>query len=232
MRTDPRERTIFDMLRVPPKAAERKHELAHMRRSRLPLVLLSLVLLAAACAPIPLWIYAPDMPDTKVIYSTCPFNSHVPIGVGLAAAGIEATVSLASHEGRPYVEARLDVPEGITVVLQDGAVKIETATPHSSSRAEIPVVSLIDRPIVNNVSEVLALQQRRMPIAAPLVGQRIAAGNSWFNRHFWLATYVDTAAAQDVWLDLPRFTVNGVPASFPRLHFHRQPVVAVALFNC
>jgi hypothetical protein len=203
-----------------------------MPRTSLLLVLLSFALIAAACAPIPLWVYAPEMPDTKVIYSSCPFNSHVPVGAGVAAAGIEATVSLTSHDGHPYVEARLDVPEGITVILQEVEVKIRTASPYSSSQAEFPVVSLIDRPIINNYSAMPALQQQRMPIMAPLVGQKIVAGNISFNRHFWLATYVDTATAQDVWLDLPRFTANGIPASFPQLHFHRQPIVAVALFNC
>jgi hypothetical protein len=203
-----------------------------MPRASLLLALLSSALIAAACAPIPLWVYAPEMPDTKVIYSSCPFNSHVPVGAGIAAAGIEATVSLTSYDGRPYVEARLDVPEGITVILQEGEVKIKTASPYSFSQAEFPLVSLIDRPIINNYSAIPALQQHRMPIMAPLVGHRIVAGNRSFNRHFWLATYVDTATAQDVWLDLPRFTVNGISASFPQLHFHRRPIVAVALFNC
>lgn len=193
---------------------------------------LFLVLAIIGCAPIPIHVYAPRVPGAQIVYSSCAFNSHVPVGVLVAAASVEARVSLATHNGRPYVEARFDIPEGSTVILRGSTVLVETANPHSSSQAEFPVVSLVDTPIINNYSSVPGAQQWRLPTTAPLVGQRMQAGHVSFNRHFWLATYVEAASASDVWLTLPQFTVNGTPASLPRLHFHRESVVAVALINC
>jgi hypothetical protein len=203
-----------------------------MHRAILLFVFLILTQIVTACAPVPLLVYAPDGPGARVVYSSCTFNTHIPVGVKVEAAGIEAIVSLASHDLRTYVEARLDVPEGTIVTLQEGAVKVETADPQSSSRAVFPVVSLVDTPIVNNYSAVPALQQQRLPITASLIGQRVVAGNVSFNRHFWLATYIESASAQEVWITLPRFTVNGVLTSVPRIHFRRQTAMAVAVFNC
>jgi hypothetical protein len=201
------------------------------RANRLCLALI-LALVAAGCTPVPILMYAPEVPGAKVIYSSCAFNSHVPIGVSMGVAGIEALVSLRSHEGRPYVEVRLDVGEGKTLILQDGTIEIATTDPESSGRAEFAVVSLVDTPIVNNYSAVPGLQEQRLAITAPLVGQSIIMRNLSFDRHFWLATYIETASAQDVWLTLPRFTLNGVQASFPPLHFRRKSVVVVAVLNC
>jgi hypothetical protein len=193
---------------------------------------LTMALSTAGCAPLPQQVYAPDVPGGKVLHSPCTFNGHVPVGVSIAAAGIEVIVSLARHEGREFVEARFDVPEDKTLVLQDGLVQIDTADPKTSARAEFSAVSLVDTPIVNLYSAVPALRMQQLPIAAPLVGQQVVAGSLSSGRHFWLATYVETASAKDVWLSLPKFTVNGIPSSLPRLHFYRQPVVAIALFNC
>jgi hypothetical protein len=203
-----------------------------LRRANRLFLSLILVWVAAGCAPIPTQVYAPDVPGAKVVYSSCAFNSHVPIGVSVGAAGIEALVSLSSHEGRPYVEVRLDIAEGKTVTLQNGTIEIATTDPQSSGRAAFAVVSLVDAPIVNNYSPVPGLQEQRLAITAPLVGQSLVVGNVSFNRHFWLATYIETASAQDVWLTLPRFTINGVEASLPPLHFRRKPMLVVAVINC
>lgn len=193
---------------------------------------LLLVLAATGCIPHPMQVYSPDASAGQIVYSSCALNSQVPVGVRVAAADVDATVSLARHSGRSYVEMRLDVPEGKTVVLQDAIVKVATADPQASSQAEFPVVSLVDTPIVNNDSAEPAVRQFRLSTTAPLVGRRIQAGKTSFNRHFWLATYVETTSAREVWLTLPSFTVNGTPASLPRLHFLRQAVLAMAVFNC
>ncbi|MBZ4209629.1 MAG: hypothetical protein LAD29_00750 [Rhodoferax sp.] len=139
-----------------------------MQRAILLFVFLILTQVVTACAPVPLLVYAPDVPGAKVIYSSCTFNTHI----------------------------------------------------------------LVDTPMVNNYSAVPALQQQRLPITASLIGQRVVAGNVSFNRHFWLATYIESASAQEVWITLPRFTVNGVLTSVPRIHFRRQTAMAVAVFNC
>jgi hypothetical protein len=177
-------------------------------------------------------VYVPNTPGGKVLYSPCKFNTHLPIGINVSAAGVEAVVSLAKHGGREYVEVRLEIPEGKTLVLQENTIHLDTADPRSSGRFEFPAVSLVDTPIVNVYSAVPDIRPRRLPTTAPLVGGQIAAGRLSSGRYFWLATYVETASAKDVWITLPRVTVNEVPLSFPQLHFHLQPVIGIALFNC
>jgi hypothetical protein len=196
-----------------------------------PLVL-AFAFAAAGCAPVPTQVYVPDVPAGQVVYSTCPFNTHIPVGVALGVHGVDARVSLGRHDGRTFVELRLDVPEGTTVVLQDGRITLETIDPPGMTRAEFPVVSLVDTPIVNGVSRAEGADAWRQPITAPLVGRRMQAGSRSFNRHFWLAAYVDTASADEFWLGLPAFTINATPVSLPRLHFRRRTAVAVALLNC
>jgi hypothetical protein len=116
--------------------------------------------------------------------------------------------------------------------LQEGAVQVETREPNTLSRAGFPLVSLVDNPIVNNFSTVPGVSEQHVPITTALVGERVVIGGASYPRHFWLATYVESASAQDVWLTLPRFTVNGVATSPPRVHFRRRTVLAVAVFNC
>lgn len=203
-----------------------------MLRVYLQPLTLFLGLAATGCAPLPIQVYVPSSPDGRVIFSPCAFNTHLPIGISVGTAGVEAVVSLSKHGGREYVEARFEIPEGKTLVLQESSIQLETDAPLSSARFEFPTVSLVDTPIVNSYSEVADIRMRQLPTTSPLVGGQVAAGRVSSGRYFWLATYVETASAKDVWLSLPRITVNGVPASFPRLHFHQQPVIAIALFNC
>jgi hypothetical protein len=177
-------------------------------------------------------VYVPDAPGGTVVYSSCTYNRHLPVGISVRTAGVEAIVSLARREGREFVEIRLDVPEGKTVTLQDASVGIETANPVSSSRSAFPLVSLVDAPIVNNYSVVPGMQAQHLPTTAPLVGARIVIGSGYAVRHFWLATYVDTEAARDVWVSLPELTVNGARAALPRIHFLRDTQLAIAVFNC
>ena len=203
-----------------------------MLRASLHTVAALCALALAGCAPILVQVYVPDASIGKAIYSSCTFNTHIPVGISVKAAGIEAIVSLAKYDGRDFVEVRFDVPQGNTLVLQEGTVQLETTDPKSSSRAEFPLVGLGDRPIVNNFSTLPAVRQRQISITTPLVGQQVVIGNILSVKHFWLATYVDAASAKDVWITMPRFTVNGVSASLPQIHFHRQTLLAVALFNC
>jgi hypothetical protein len=64
------------------------------------------------------------------------------------------------------------------------------------------------------------------------VGGQVSIGSASYPRHFWLATYVETADARDIWIRLPEFTVDGIPASLPRIHFLRRTELATALINC
>jgi len=203
-----------------------------MRRANFRSLTLSLGVASTACAPLPMQVYVPNAPGGKVLYSPCTFNTHLPTGISVSAASIEAVVSLAEHGGRQYAEVRLEIPEGKTLVLQENGIQLDTADPRSSRRFEFSSVSLVDTPIVNVYSTVPDVRQRQLPTTTPLVGGQVTAGRLSSGRYFWLATYVDTASAKDVWLTLPRITVNGVLSSFPQLHFYRQPVIAIALFNC
>jgi hypothetical protein len=202
-----------------------------MRRAFLQSLTFSLGFAAAGCAPLPMQVYVPGAPGGKVIYSPCNFNSHLPTGISVSAAGVEAVVSLARNGNRDYVEVRLEIPEGKTLVLQESSVQLATSNPESSGRFEFPSVSLVDTPIVNSYSAVPDVRQRQQPTTA-LVGGQVVAGRHSSGRYFWLATYVETASAKDVRVTLPRVTVNGVPASFPELHFDRQTMIAIALINC
>lgn len=195
-------------------------------------VFLPLLLALAGCAPMLRHDYVAQAPGGQIVHSACSFNAHVPVGIRFKVSGIEALVSLARQAGTPTVEVRLDVPEGQTVTLADGLLRIRTSKPDTSSQAEFAFVSLVDTPIVNNSSPVPGMAQHRLPITAPLVGQRIAAGTASSDRHFWLATQVVTQDAEDLWLTLPAFRINGVAASLPTIHFQRQSVVAIGLINC
>ena len=204
----------------------------HLRRVCCQSLTLFLIVAVAGCAPLPMQVYVPNAPGGNVLFSPCTLNTHLPIGISVSAAGVEAVVSLAKHGGREYVELRLEIPEGKTLALQESTIQLDTADPQSSRRIELPAVSLVDTPIVNINSAVPDIRQRQLPTMAPLVGGQVVAGRLSSGRYFWLATYVETASAKDVWLTLPRVTINGVLSSFPQLHFHRQPVIAIALFNC
>lgn len=191
-----------------------------------------LLLATAGCVPMLRQDYVAQAPGGQIVHSTCSFNTHVPVGVRLQVPGIEVLVSLVRRADGPTVELRLDVPEGQTVTLADGRLRIQTTKPDTSSQAEFPFVSLADSPLLDNAGAVPGLAQQRLPVTAPLVGGRIAAGAASSDRHFWLATQVETQEAEDLWLTLPPLRVNGVPTSLPTLHFHRQSVVAIGLVNC
>jgi hypothetical protein len=184
------------------------------------------------CVPHRSQIYASDDSGGQVLYSTCAFNSRVPTGMRLSVQDIDVTISLSRHEGRPFVEVRFDIPEGTSLQLTDPTVQLETNTPANSTQARFPSVSLVDSPIVNSLSNVPATKESQLPPTALLVGQRMIIGDTSFNRHFWLATYVDVGDAEDIWVTLPAPIINGTARPLPRLHFRRRWMTIVALFNC
>ena len=82
-------------------------------------------------------------------YSTCALNSHVPSGLRFDLSGIDTLVYLGTHEGRGYIELRVDVPEGLTLQLERSLVKATTRGPDGVAGSDFPSVSLVDTPIVN-----------------------------------------------------------------------------------
>ncbi|MEO8279802.1 MAG: hypothetical protein ABI564_08930 [Ideonella sp.] len=188
--------------------------------------------ICCACAPLPMSIYVADAPKSNLVYSSCSFNTHVPMAVRLTAGPVLATLSLSKHDGRPYVQLQLDVPEGVTWVFDDDTVQITTANPVTMSHARFPSVSLVDAPILNSYSSVAAAQSRQVPVRSPLVGGRLQIGATTSDRHFWLAAYVDTASAKEVVVALPGFRVNGVSTTLAPVRFRAETVLAIALMNC
>jgi hypothetical protein len=191
---------------------------------------IAVVLLCAACAPVPQYRYVPDAADGKVVYAYCRLNSHVPVGVEVTREGVQTIVSLARNDGRDYVELQFDVPAGKTVVLQSNALELDRGDSQPAQESVFPNVSLVDTPIVN--SQAPSMQSLMLPIGAPLVGATFGPGPSSPNKNFWLATYVDTLSAHDVWITLPAFTINGTPVRLDRFHMQRRLLVIIALINC
>jgi len=188
--------------------------------------------LIVACATLPQHVYVPRAEGGTIEYSTCAFNSHVPVGLALDGPGVKAHVQLGERDGRKYVEMRLEVPEGKTLILQTSRIAISTVNPIDSLSAEFPTTSLVDTPIVNSTSPVPAVRNQQLSPTAELVGGSVQAGNSSSNRNFWFATYIGRTSAEKIIVTLPSFTANDIPYSLPPVHFTRQSMVVVALLNC
>ena len=188
--------------------------------------------LLVACAPLPQQIYVPRAEGGTVEYSTCAFNSHVPVGLVLDGHGVRAHVQLAERAGHWYVEMRLEVPEGKTLILQSSRIAIRAINPSESFIADFPTASLVDNPIVNSTSSVPEVRKRQLSPTAMLVGGSVQAGNSSSNRNFWFANYFGKTSAEEIVVTLPSFTVNEKPYSLPPVHFTRTSMVVVALLNC
>lgn len=196
--------------------------------------LIAITLLAcSACAPVPVHGYVADVPDGEIVYSSCPFNKHVPMGVAFERDSVRVQVSIFRDKRRDYVEVWLQIPAGKAVALQNGTVTVRRDRAPLAHDSSFPNVSLVSNPIVNSYSHAPGAQERLLAIGTPLVGERLtdAGGYSW-DKNFWLATYIDTGSADDIWVTLPAFTINGVPADVAPLHFRRELIILVALINC
>jgi len=188
--------------------------------------------LLVACAPLPQQVYVPRADGGTVEYSTCSFNSHVPVGIALVGHGVKAHVQLAERDGLRYVELQLEVPDGTTVNLQSSRIEIRAINPAQSFIAEFPTASLVGNPIVNSTSPVPEVRSRQLSPTARLVGGSVQAGNNSSNRSFWFATYFGKTSAEEIVVTLPKFIVNELPYSLPPIHFARKSMVVVALLNC
>ena len=186
----------------------------------------------AACAPILSSVYVGDATQGEVVHSTCPFNKHVPQALAIDRQGIHALVSLYERESWHYVEARFDVPPGLTLALHDDKVRIDARDGGASRVATIPNVSKVDAPSINSYSDAPAMQVLMLPVTAPLPGGRVGLGSVMSDRHYWTVARFDGALADDVAVTLPPMTVDGKPLDLPPLRFHRDRLVVIALINC
>ena len=175
-------------------------------------------------------IYVADAPQADLITSACAFNTHVPLAVKLQAGPVVASLSLSRHDGRPYLELQLDIPDGVTLMFQDDVVRLSTGNPDSLGQARFPNVGLVGTPILNSLRPATA--QYQVPVLSPLVGGLLQMGAKTSPRHFWLATYVDIGSADEVTVTLPSLRLNGVHTVLAPVRFKAQTVLGVALMNC
>jgi len=194
------------------------------------LTLIALALACVACAPVPQHRYVADVPEDSLVYASCPANKHVPVGALFTVDGVHATVGLFRAGDRDYVEVQFDVPPGKTLTLQSDVLKL---TQGSLTRdSVVPNVSTDNYRIEDRYSTNPALQKGMLPATAPMVGGTVGTGALISDKHYWLATYVDAAAADDVWITLPPFSINGSPAGLEPIHFKRRLIMIIAMINC
>jgi len=204
----------------------------NMRRLHLLLAALPTSLLGTACAPVPMLLYVPDATQGKTVYSACAINKNVPDSLELDLQGLHAQIKLVQTYSRGYLEVRLDVPQGMTVQLNDGIVKVDREDGRPPLEARYPNISLVDTPSINSFSGSSALAKYMVPVRTSLVGARMVIGKQAWNKHYWMAARIDTEGARDVTVTLPGFTINGAPTSFPALRFNRDLYIVLAPFNC
>lgn len=191
-----------------------------------------MALAAAGCAVFPMHVYVADERDGRLLYSNCALNRHVPDGILVERRGVEALVSLRQGGSLKYVEVRLDIPPGRTVVLGGDTIRIDRG-PSGVLDARFPNVSRVDSPAINSYSSTPSLQQQQLPVETPLVGGTIRAGTSAASKkHYWLAAKVDVEAVDRLSIALPSMRIDGVDTRFPVLGFERRLIVATAVFNC
>ena len=186
----------------------------------------------AGCVPHVTQVYVPDVPIDSLVHSPCAFNTRLPTGARIRLGHATAVVSLSEHAGRPYVEVHLEVPPGTEIQLEDDAVSLATKAGGPARSFGFPNVSLVDTPIVNGYSALPALRAQQLPVRAPLTGAWVTAGSNRSGRHFWLATFVETGGAPQVFVTLPRMKIDAVSREGPRLEFTLRRVTAMALLNC
>jgi hypothetical protein len=194
------------------------------------LTLIALFLTCGACAPVPQHRYVADVPKDSVVYASCPANKHVPVGALFTVDGVHATVGLFRAGNRDYVEVQFDVPPGTTLTLQSAVLKLTHGTVTNDS--VIPNVSIGNYRIEDRYSTNPAMQKDMPPATTPMVGGRVGEGEFESDKHYWLATYVDAAKADDVWITLPPFSINGTPERLDPIHFKRRLITIIAMINC
>jgi hypothetical protein len=213
----------------PPASLERLRRSARVSSQWLAVLV---VLFCNACAPVPRHLYVPDGSDGKVLYSQCPMNGHLPVGVVFTREGVQVTVRLGEHDARDYVDVQLEIPEGKTVVLRTYTIKLDRRDSRPMRESALPNINPVGPSIVTSYSRDPAWQKEMLPLSTPLVGSTTVDHAMVLHKNFWFAAYIDPASAQDIWITLPELTINGKPVSMEDLHFRRRLMILVALINC
>ena len=191
---------------------------------------LACVLMCIGCAPIPRHVYVANQAHGSPVYERCSLNPGIPAGMKVTMPGLAATVSVIQLDDRHgIVEVQFDVPAGRTLMLRDDVAIIDSRNSQPPVRASIANVNPV---APARYAETPAIQKLLLPANAPLPGGRLHLGAYSSDRHYWVAARFNTRLPDGVWVTLPAFTLDGVAASFPELHFHRRFVVGMTAFNC
>jgi len=185
-----------------------------------------------ACVPLVVPLYSADPAQGKVLFSDCAITKNTPDGIELQIDGVLAQVKLQQAVPRGFVEVRLDVPTNKTVQLQSDVVEIDLHDGRPPVEARYPNISLVDSPGVNSFDTPPALARYMVPVQTPMLGGASTMGGRVWLKHYWMAARVDTEGAPAVTLTLPGMIIDGTPARFPDLNFHRGLFVVVAPLNC
>lgn len=200
------------------------------------LLTLCLGLGLAACVPIPLRIYVPEAPDGRIVYSSCAYNKHVPNGIEFTINKVKATVSIQRLENRQFIELILEVPADYIVQMKSDRVDYVHGPTRNLASVEFNEIGLVANPILARHRNVPNIASRVQPVFDPIVGatflNKVMPTILFPHRNFWLASYIDISPADEVWVTLPGFTVNGANTLLPEIHFRQERLLGVALINC
>jgi hypothetical protein len=190
----------------------------------------------AACVPIPLRIYVPEAPDGRIVYSSCAYNKHVPNGMEFTINKVKATVSIQRLENRQFIELIFEAPADYIVQMKSDRVDYVHGPARNRATALFNEIGLVANPILARHRNIPNIASRVQPVFDPIAGatfpNKVTDATSFPHRNFWLATYIDVSPADEVWVTLPAFTVNGVNTLLPEIHFRQEHLLGVALMNC
>jgi hypothetical protein len=191
-----------------------------MTRIRRGIQHLLVVSACVACMPLPRQLFVPEGTGGLVRYTTCS-NKGVPDSIEFDIQGMKLDVRVAAiTDGRHYLEARFEVPNGKVVQLQGDRVTYLWANRRPGSEGVFEKISLAGGNIF--AVEQPALQPYMKPVSEPMVGRR----------NFWLSTYVTPQPDGDFSVVLPPITVNGVVTALPEVFFRKGPFAVIAPLNC
>jgi hypothetical protein len=159
-------------------------------------------------------------------------NKHLPEGIAFTREGVRVTVRLGKQGSRDYVDVRLEIPAGKTVVLRSHTIKLDRRDSRPVQESVLPNINPVGPAIVSSYSGNPAWQKEMLPVDTPLAGSTTIDHAMVLHKNFWFAAYIDPMSAQDIWITLPQLTINGKPVGVEDVHFKRRLMILVALINC
>ena len=190
------------------------------------------VLLAAAtsagCVVLPLNVYVAEPGEGTPVYERCSLTPELPIGVRVEQNRVSAIVSIVGEQGG-LVRVQFDIPEGTTVVLREGTIRIDAkdgTPPLLATIANVNPVAPARYP------DTPAIQKLVLPVDAPLHGGRLRFGTSSSDKHYWIGAPMEGANPRDAWITLPELSVDGTTTRFKAIHFRQHAALGRVVFNC